>query len=108
MGRESIWTPEEDALLLRTAGQSSVEVNRQLMESGFEHRTPDQIKHRRNYLRKAVVAPAANTPEAELFAALQRRRELTSLSENIPQEIKELTRRIHELLRLLGREIGEA
>jgi len=106
VGRESIWSPDEDALLLQTAGHTAVQVNRLLSEAGFETRTPQQIKQRRSYLRRqqlvnALREPdgsAEHDPEVELVYAIQQRRDLTASREAIDHRIQALNQRIHELL----------
>lgn len=55
MGRESGWTPEEDAILLRTRGWPAAEVNQELERAGFKPRPLDEggaekIKQRRDYI----------------------------------------------------------
>lgn len=102
MGREPTWTPQEDAILLRTVGQSAAYVNEQLTQAGFERRSPSQIKYRRNRIKNTPSPGDAPDPEQELVAAIQRRRSLTSQQAHLEEELDALNRRIHELARLLG------
>lgn len=51
MGRGSSYSPEEDAIILNTAGKKEEEVNALLEEAGFPTRGANALKKRRQYLR---------------------------------------------------------
>jgi hypothetical protein len=67
MARYTTWTPEEDAILIATAGQGIETTNEGQVEAGFAERTKNQITGRRAYLKK--------TKKADTVAGLLERRD---------------------------------
>lgn len=52
MARPSVFSEEEDAIILATAGQPTDETNATLVAAGFPERSPRSIVNRRHWLSK--------------------------------------------------------
>lgn len=89
MARAPAYTPEEDAIILQTSGQSAAETNSRLMAGGFKERTADAISGRRYYLRNSPTATEAN---ATVQSLLQRRDALKRVHDETGEALAEVER----------------
>jgi hypothetical protein len=74
MPRAPAYTPEEDAIILRTSGQPVEATNQLLADGGFKQRTADAITGRRYYLKTS--SGAASDGNASVAQLMQRREAL--------------------------------
>lgn len=93
MARPTKWVPEEDVILLDTAGQSAEITNARLVEAGFEERAPRAIIARRAYLHKnpVTVLDLAVSDDGDPIGTLSSQRSL------ILREIKQCEDKLAEL-----------
>lgn len=108
MARIPEYTPEEDAILLATAGLSASETNQRLRDAGFSTRDASSLKNRRNYLRNKrnrtahLFSPSDPVEITDLAVRRQRLAEelanLQAAQEAISKELQRITELLHNRL----------
>lgn len=95
MARPPTFTPEEDQIILETAGQDTVITNRLLAQRGYKQRNATSIISRRRYLVRTGQGAVGRTRLVSLLAQREKvkarfeesRRELDKLNTEVRKEM---------------------
>lgn len=104
MGRPSVFTPEQDDIILSTT--DSAVVNERFIALGYEPRTPGSIAARRRWLRKRGADVSPETPIERRLPKLAQHKEVLEAElarvnarrEALLAELKETKQAIEEAL----------
>lgn len=117
MGRPSDYTPEEDTIILETAGDSIAHTNRMLVGAGFRERTKSAITGRRTTLKRQRDGDASQLDTQQLLrrrdqlrrAFEETQRALLDVEMTLGERLTEELQELHDHRRLMEElGVGEA